>query len=548
MSVPPRTEEERRDELASDQQLLDQFIGRNDETAFSQLVSRYGALVLGVCRRILRNEHSAEDAFQATFLVLAQQAKKIRNQSSLPAWLYAVAYRTAVRTSAKRHRRREESLQEDPVVDESLAGIAARYEQQLLDEEIDSLPRKYRDPLVLHFLLGKTNKQVAGELGLSVSAVEGRLKRGKERLRMQLVKRGVGLSVAVAALQLAQSSAWAAMTESLVATTAKAAASFAVGGKALACSQSVTQLVKQELAAMTTSTLAPVTITAAVLFVGLTLGLVGDSLPTAAQGDAAAVKAVNTRAADPTVAEAPAVRLVADPEGRADENSLNDAADYDNLPQEIRRELQKYQAIDMKRQTPVTEKISAALDEDTQMDFIDVPLSDVIEFLSDLHAISIIIDSRALDEVGLGIDTPVTRNLQGISLQAGLRLLLRDLELSFLIQDEVLMITSEEVADSTMETRVYSLHLLTNHEPEEIAEVIKATIRPASWLAKPAEEKSVGQNSIPAVQALGGCVVVTHNQQAHSEINDLLWQLDGVQSNLEMRRKLLERARRAKQN
>ncbi len=548
MSVQPRTEEERRDELASDQQLLDQFIGRNDETAFSQLVSRYGALVLGVCRRILRNEHSAEDAFQATFLVLAQQAKKIRNHSSLSSWLYAVAYRTAVRTSAKRHRRREESLQEDSVVDESLAGIAARYEQLLLDEEIDSLPRKYRDPLVLHFLLGKTNKQVAGELGLSVSAVEGRLKRGKERLRMQLVKRGVGLSVAVGALQLAQSSASAAITESLVATTAKAAALFAAGGKALACSQSVTQLVKQELATMTTSTLAPVTITAAALFVGLTLGLVGDSLPTAAQGDAAAVKAVNTRAADPTIAEAPAVRLVADPEGRADENPLNDAADYDNLPKEILRELQKYHAVDMKRQTPLTEKISAALDLDTQMDFIDEPLSDVIEFLSDLHAINIIIDNRALEEVGLGTDTPVTRNLQGISLRAGLRLLLRDLELSFLIQDEVLMITTQEVADSTMETRVYSLHLLTNHEPEEIAEVIKATIRPASWLAKPAEEKSVGQNSIPAVQALGGCVVVTHNQQAHSEINDLLLQLDGVQSNLEMRRKLLERARRAKQN
>ena len=150
--------------------------------------------------------------------------------------------------------------------------------------------------------------------------------------------------------------------------------------------------------------------------------------------------------------------------------------------------------------------------------------------------------------MGLGIDTPVTRNLQGISLRAGLRLLLRDLALSFIIQDEVLMITSQEVADSTMETRVYSLHLLTNHEPEEIAEVIKATIRPASWLAKPADDNPVGQNKTPAAQALGGCLVVTHNQQAHSEINDLLWQLDGAQSNLEMRRKLLERARRAKQN
>ena len=146
------------------------------------LVARHAALVLGVCRRTLGDEHRAEDAFQAVFLVLARRASQIRKRSSLAGWLYAVAYRTAQRSKAKRRGRREQALRDEmPDTDDLLAGISSRYEQQLLDEELHRLGEKYREPLVLRYLMGKSNRQVAAALGLTLGVVEGRLKQGKDR-------------------------------------------------------------------------------------------------------------------------------------------------------------------------------------------------------------------------------------------------------------------------------------------------------------------------------------------------------------------------------
>ena len=228
---PQRTDEESNDGLVTDRQLLRQFVKHNDERAFTELVFRYGGLVLDICRRILRDEHSAEDAFQATFLVLARRASQIRNRSSLAAWLYAVAYRTACRANAERQRRREEELRGNMMAaDDILAQVTSRYEQQLLDEELNSLPAKYRESLVLRYLLGKSNKQVADELGLRVGVVEGRIKRGKDRLRLRLMKRGVSLVPALAAIHVSSAAVKAATTDSLVATTVQAAAAFRGGG------------------------------------------------------------------------------------------------------------------------------------------------------------------------------------------------------------------------------------------------------------------------------------------------------------------------------
>ena len=196
-----RTGEETRDGPDSDRQLLARFVDHDDEDAFARLVSRYCGLVMGVCRRTLGDEHSAEDAFQATFLVLARRASQIRARASLAGWLYAVAHRTARRAGAKRHRRREEALRDDmTATDDILAQVITRHEQQLLDEEISRLPPKYREPLVFRYLLGKSNREIAGELGVSLGVVEGRLKRAKDRLRLRLVRRGISVSAVLAAV------------------------------------------------------------------------------------------------------------------------------------------------------------------------------------------------------------------------------------------------------------------------------------------------------------------------------------------------------------
>src|SRR5438105_6629271 len=148
-------------------ELLERFVVQRDESAFANLVHRYGSLVLGVCQRVLGDTHQAEDAFQATFLVLVRRAGSLDGRGRLGNWLYAVAYRTATkaRMTAARRRARErqamDSTSEAYTVDEQ----AWDEVRPILDEELSQLPRKYRAPLILCYLEGKTQQQAAQELG-----------------------------------------------------------------------------------------------------------------------------------------------------------------------------------------------------------------------------------------------------------------------------------------------------------------------------------------------------------------------------------------------
>ncbi|MHC4401117.1 MAG: RNA polymerase sigma factor [Planctomycetota bacterium] len=283
-----RTGEEPRDGVISDRGLLRDFVDHNDEDAFAVLVSRYCGLVLGVCRRTLRDEHSAEDAFQATFFVLARRASKIRNRSSLAGWLYAVAHRTALRANAKRHQRREEPLGDDmTATDDTLAEVTSRYEQQLLDEELNRLPERLREPLVLRYLMGKSNKQIAGELGLTVSVVQGRLKRGKDRLRLCLVKRGIGVTAALAAVGTSTGMLEAATADSLVAATVPTAVALRSGAQPVGSySQEALRLAQKELAVSTFRITATTSgVAAALVVAGLALAWAGNATQqTAAAG------------------------------------------------------------------------------------------------------------------------------------------------------------------------------------------------------------------------------------------------------------------------
>src|SRR5437764_2077990 len=135
----------------TDADLLDRFAARREEAAFTALLERHGPLVLGVCRRVLGNAEDADDAFQATFLVLVRKAGSIRKSDSVASWLYGVAYRVSLeaRTRAARRRAHEKRAanmgQADPTDD-----AAAHELRSLLDDELEQLPHKYRDPLILH--------------------------------------------------------------------------------------------------------------------------------------------------------------------------------------------------------------------------------------------------------------------------------------------------------------------------------------------------------------------------------------------------------------
>jgi RNA polymerase sigma factor (sigma-70 family) len=185
----------------SDGQLLKNFVEQRDETAFAALVHRHSAMVWGVCRRLLFNHHDAEDVFQATFLVLVRKSASIAPRELLAGWLHGVAYRTALRARAAtaRRRARERQVEEMPEPDARPQG--SRDLGPLLDQELNRLPGKYRAPLLLCHLEGKTRQEAARLLGWPEGTVAGRLVRARALLASRLSRHGPVLSVtALAAL------------------------------------------------------------------------------------------------------------------------------------------------------------------------------------------------------------------------------------------------------------------------------------------------------------------------------------------------------------
>jgi RNA polymerase sigma factor (sigma-70 family) len=215
---------------AADKALLDRFIANRDERAFTVLVERHAALVLQVCWRILENTHDAQDAFQATFLVLARKAATVHPPEALPAWLHGVARRVALKTRSARlrHRRAERPLTATTVDSrpDPLAELATRDFLAIVDEEVRRLAEVYRLPVILCCLEGRSIEEAAQQLGWTAGSVKGRLERGRARLHERLVRRGLTLSAALAAVEFSRAGASAAMAARQAASLASAAMNF----------------------------------------------------------------------------------------------------------------------------------------------------------------------------------------------------------------------------------------------------------------------------------------------------------------------------------
>jgi RNA polymerase sigma factor (sigma-70 family) len=268
-------------DLSPDTDLLARFIHRREEAAFEILLARYGPLVMRVCRGVLHDRHAAEDAFQATFWVLARQARTIRRPGALAAWLHGVARRVALkaRTGTDRRRLREEPCASFSPLDprpDPLQELSARELLAALDEEVQRLPEVYRLPVILCCLEGRTQEEAALQLGWSPGSVKGRLERGRARLHARLARRGLTMSAVLAVAEAARGIGAGGLPTSLVVSVLKAVVLVAAGRLPVGVAPArVAALTKGVLSAMF---LVRLKIAVAVLMMAAILGLAATML------------------------------------------------------------------------------------------------------------------------------------------------------------------------------------------------------------------------------------------------------------------------------
>ena len=592
-------------DAAPDRDLLTRFVRQGDESAFAEIVRRHSGLVWGVCTRVLRDRHAAEDAFQATFLVLAQSAHTIRKRRSLASWLHGVAHRTSLRLLAQRERRREQATPMETIIEPAeLNSVEERYEQQLLDAELQQLPEKYREPLVLHYLEGLSQQQVADRLGMSIPAVDGRLKRGRKELKLRMMRRGVQLGAILAAVQASQSAAAAASLEPLIALTTQTALSATSGGApASAASPEIGSLAGKELSTMALSTKLVSTVGATAILATL-IGLgAASTAPGSNAGGGVTDVATEVDAVAPATAEEGTLNLAQNNEAAATDDEASSgltkrletiATELDDLARSVDRnaaavlesrdnaqealdELRKQ--IEQLRQqleepspppsgdAPMSamsgddasdgggpskapapprsmdEFINMALNSQTTLEFPGNSLRDVLEYISQIHNFPIIIDEEALQLEGVTSDEEISLVLSGIELGNALEIMLRNVagvELDYVVQNEVMHVTTREKADTMLETRVYDLESLADvADAEQLAQVIQNTIHPSTWRTPDALRVLPGMGPGPgiggqpvgneggegSIEALHDVLIVTQSQRVHREIEELLRQL-----------------------
>jgi RNA polymerase sigma factor (sigma-70 family) len=215
-----------------DAQLLERYLFGRDERAFESLVNLHGPMVLALCRRFLRDPHDIEDAFQATFFILARKASSIRNREVIASWLYGVAYKVAVRARTRLLKQRSFEAAH-PLIDDQADGPPAEFDDigPVLDHELNRLPEKLRAPLVLCYLKEQTHDQAAAELRWPVGTVRSRLARGRELLRERLTRRGCAPTATLLVMtpRLSFRSMTFSVPEELVQSTVAAASRFLAG-------------------------------------------------------------------------------------------------------------------------------------------------------------------------------------------------------------------------------------------------------------------------------------------------------------------------------
>ncbi|SIO65713.1 RNA polymerase sigma factor, sigma-70 family [Singulisphaera sp. GP187] len=474
----------------SEVQLLDRFVLQHDEAAFEALVTRHGPMVLGVCRQWLRDPNDVEDAFQATFLVLVRKAGSLRDRDLLGNWLYGVAYRVAIRSRAEAAKRwtRETGGVDDQADPHELS---SQERSPWLSEEVNRLPEKYRAPIVLCYLEGRTHEEAAEQLCWPVGTVKGRLARARDLLRSRLSRRGLAPSVGVLTAALSRDAS-AAVPVPLIGSTVRAASTLAAakvkGVAAGLIPAQVAHLMEGVCHAMFLSKLRVLTATIAVA--GLLTASAG-GLVRQTSGDEGKRKEQDSTVAGPrdatktvtTVSQGPSHRsdtvaplgdpVITPPQtsprgptaktttkfaiargrigGVQAYASAGGGAIGPAIPDGERRVTiaKMGRRVAANDTSPRTKMILKKLDDPISMSFgNDTRLEDVLKYIKSAttgandNGIPIYVDPVGLKEAEVPLTSTVILDLEGVPLKTTLRLLLKQVGLAYCVKDGLLIISS----------------------------------------------------------------------------------------------------------
>ena len=447
-----------------DRELLRRFAKDADEQAFAEIVQRYERLVNAVCRRVIGSGAEVDDAFQATFLTLANRPRQIKKIQSLSSWLYSVAWRISVRLVRAKRRHPVQPLPEEQTGPESdpLQQIADDQDAVILDEELQTLPNKYRDVLVMTYFADQTSQQIADQLDVSKGTIDGRIRQGRNMLRVRLARRGVGIGALAAATHLLA-------TETVSASPALVSSTIEVGTQTLSQSlpgttdlSNLEPLVRPEI----TSMISVKAIISSVVGVVALAGLAGMAGGTNADG-------TNTGVAHSALDTAALEQSSPGEAGKSSEGDLEKTEQLEVVLAPTARSVPVAVT-----STPGIDSVAAAFTsyptratagEKWLYEMFDesIPdmgfdsgesLADVMEFLAshyskkhDGHNMQVWFDTAALDENGLSIeDLKLSRpvSLRNIKLEHALKLILRSvsMDITASIDNEVLTITTVDEA------------------------------------------------------------------------------------------------------
>jgi RNA polymerase sigma factor (sigma-70 family) len=438
-------------------QLLDRLARQGDEAAFEAIVARHGPMVLGICRRVLRDPGDVEDAFQATFLVLVQKAGSLRRRDLLGNWLFGVASRVALRARAVAARRRAMERSGPaiepaaPASGDDPGAVADRELQVILHEELGRLPAKYRRPVLLCYLEGLSHEEAARQLGWPLGTVKGRLARARELLRTRLTRRGVAVPASAVAAAIARQ-ADATVPAALVQSTVQGALAVAAGRTLVvgAVAANVATLVKGVTHAMSYNALKPVVIIAIAGVLATGAGVWAYQPPGPAQPGQPPRSPL--RGAFPRVAPA---RPSSPQPGPAPEVPVSKAVPPTPAAGFMTKEMTRQRIASLAAEVaasdrnPGTRAILAKLEEPVAMAFPDeTPLEDVLKYIQaategpDKKRLPIYVEPAGLSQAEKTLTSPITLDLEGVPLKTTLRLVLKQLDLAYCVRDGVLIISS----------------------------------------------------------------------------------------------------------